>query len=162
MRQIFTKYISMLFIRQQMKDESWESTVQSQKKNVLAFWKTLLFFFSLASVFIPTSVPTYSAPIFSLRSIRQSLLQAQVSIPSVFQGTHSQSCLYSTGCPCLTSKSGSTCVSGLDSAKYLSRDHTVQKCLDLKISSMHLILRTHSTEANRNAVFVTAFSLTGT
>lgn len=89
MRQIFTKYISKLFVRQQTKDESWESAVQSQKKNVLAFWKTLLFFFSLASLSIPTSVPTYSAPTFSLGSIRQSLLQAQVSIPSVFEGTHS-------------------------------------------------------------------------
>jgi len=88
MRQIFTEYISKLFVRQQMKDESWESTVRSQKKNVFSFWKTLLFLFSLASLSVPTSVPTYSTPIFSLGSIRQSLLQAQVSIPSVFEGIH--------------------------------------------------------------------------
>lgn len=89
MRQIFTEYISKLFVRQQMKDESWESTVQSQMKNAFSFWKTLLFLFSLASLSNPTSVPTYSAPIFSLGSIRQSLLQAQVSVPSVFEGIHS-------------------------------------------------------------------------
>lgn len=34
--------------------------------------ETLLVLFSLASLAIPTSVPTYSAPIFSLGSIRQS------------------------------------------------------------------------------------------
>lgn len=89
MRQNFNENISKLFVRQQMKDESWESTVQSQKKNVFSFWKTLLFLFSLASLSIPTSVPTYSAPIFSLGSIRQSLLQAQISVPSVFEGIHS-------------------------------------------------------------------------
>lgn len=39
MRQNFNEYISKLFVRQQMKDESWESTIQSQKKNVFSFGK---------------------------------------------------------------------------------------------------------------------------
>lgn len=50
MRQNINEYISKLFVRQQMKDESWESTIQSQKKNVFSFWKTLLLFFSLVSL----------------------------------------------------------------------------------------------------------------
>lgn len=158
MRQNFNEHISKLFVRQQMKDESWESTVQSQKKNVFSFWKTLLFLFSLACPSIPTSVPTYPAPIFSLGSIRQSLLQAQISIPSVFEGIHSQSCLCSTGCPYFTCKSGSTCVPGFNSAKYLCRHLTVQMCLTTQMSSMHLILRIHSPEAGRSAVLVTVFS----
>lgn len=39
MREIFTEYISKLFVRWQMKDGSWESTIPSQKKNIFSFWK---------------------------------------------------------------------------------------------------------------------------
>lgn len=50
------------------------------------------------------------------------------------------------------------CVPGFNSAKYLCRDLTVQKCLTPQMSSMHLILRIHSTAAGRSPVFVTVFS----
>lgn len=90
MRQTLTEYISKVFVRQQMKVE--KARFNHRRKMYFLFENSavlVLFLFSLASLSIPTSVPTYSVPIFSLGSIKQSFLQAQVSIPTVSKERHS-------------------------------------------------------------------------
>lgn len=57
-----------------MANERWKLGKHNPitEEKYIFFLETVLVLFSLASLAIPTSVPTYSAPIFSLGSIRQS------------------------------------------------------------------------------------------